>query len=253
MINDFLKQLGFGEKETVVYLAILEQGKATPANIAKITGVNRTTVYALAKELVRKRVISEDLGGKKGYLVALSPSDLKGIVQKEERDLENKKALIEQAIKELESSTAKNTKYSIPKISFIYEEDIENFLYKQTPTWNDSMLKEDGIWWGFQDPSFVEHYQKWIDWYWKEAAPKKLVLRLLTNRSEVEAEMAKLGYERRLMKFWSGGDKLTGTVWVTGDYLVMIVTARRPHYVVQIYDATLAHNMREMFKSLWDK
>jgi predicted transcriptional regulator len=250
MINDFLKQLGFGDKEILVYLAIIEQGKATPATIAKITGINRTTVYALAKELVQKRVIVEDLGGKRGYLVALPPGDLKSIIQKEERDLENRKMLVEQAIKELEASP-RSAKYSIPKISFIYEEDIENFLYQQTPVWNDSILKTDGIWWGFQDPSFVEHYQKWIDWYWKEVAPKKMVLRLLTNRSETESEMAKRGYERRLMKFWSGGEKLTGTVWINGDYLVMIVTERRPHYLVQIYDATLAHNMREMFKSLW--
>lgn len=250
MVNDFLKQLGFGDKEAIVYLAVLEQGKATPANIARLTGINRTTVYALAKELVKKRVITEDIAGSQGYLVALPPDDLKGIIQKEERDLENKKTLVEQAIKELRTSV-KDTKYSIPKINFIYEEDIESFLYKQAPVWNDSMLKSDGIWWGFQDPSLVEHYQKWIDWYWKESAPKKLVLRLLTNRSETETEMAKRGYERRLMKFWSGGNKLTGTVWVTGDYLVMIVTDRRPHYLVQIYDATLAHNMREMFKSLW--
>jgi predicted transcriptional regulator len=250
MINDFLKQLGFGEKEAAVYLAVLEQGKTTPANIARLTGINRTTVYALAKELIRKRVITEDLAGSQHYLVALPPSDLKGIIQKEERDLENKKMLVEQAIKELQASM-KDTKYSIPKINFIYEEDIENFLYKQAPVWNDSILKTDGIWWGFQDPGFVEHYQTWIDWYWKEAAPKKLVLRLLTNQSETETQMAERGYERRLMKFWSGGDKLTGTVWVNGNYLIMIVTNRRPHYLVQIYDATLAHNMREIFKSLW--
>ena len=250
MVENFLKQLGFGDKEILVYLAILEQGKATPATIAKITGVNRTTVYALAKELARKHVITEDFGGDQGYLVALPPGDLKNIVQKEERDLENKRTLVGQAIKELEL-TVKNTKYSVPKISFIYEEDIEDFLYKQTPAWNDSILKNDGIWWGFQDPGFVENYQSWIDWYWKEAAPKKIVLRLLTNRSETEVEMARRGYERRLMKFWSGGDRLTGTVWVNGDYLVMIVTERRPHYIVQIYDATLTHNMREIFKAFW--
>lgn len=34
-------------------------------------------------------------------------------------------------------------------------------------------MEKDSTWWGFQDHTFVEHYEKWIDWYWQEVAPKK--------------------------------------------------------------------------------
>lgn len=251
LIENLLKELGFKEKEVQVYLTVLEQGKTTPANVARLTGINRTTVYSIAKELLDKGVIVEDLGGPQSFLVALPPEDLKNLARNEERELQNKKILIDQAISELQTFT-KDTKYSIPKITFIYEEDIEDFLYKQAPEWSKSIMDADGVWWGFQDPSFVPRYQKWIDWFWKECAPKNLVLKLLTNQSKFEQEMAKRGYERRLIKFWEKAGNFTATTWVNGNYLILIMTDKRPHYLVQIHDATLAHNMREMFKSIWN-
>ena len=250
MRENLLKELGFSEKEIRVYAVILEQGKTTPANISKITSIKRSTVYSIAKELLDKGVITEDVGSSQTFLVALPPEDLKNIIKKDERELQSKKALIEQTITELQDFT-KNTKYSIPKIKFIYKEDLEDFLYKQAPEWSKSIMSNDGVWWGYQDPSFVKDYQKWIDWFWKECAPKDLVLKLLTNESKFEKEMSKRGYDRRLIKFWNNGKNFTATTWVNGDYIVMVVTNEKPYYLVQIQDATLAHNMREMFKGIW--
>lgn len=253
MIEKLLKQLGFAEKEIKVYLTVLEQGKTTPANVAKLTGINRSTVYSISKELLEKGVIVEDIAGPQGYLVALPPEDLKNLAKKEERELQNKKVLIDQAVAELQTFT-KDTKYSIPKISFTYEEDLENFLYKQAPEWSKSIMATDGVWWGFQDPSFVHYYQKWIDWFWKDCADKNLVLKLLTNHSKFEQQMSKRGYDRRLIKFWKKGKggNFTATTWVNGDYIILVMTGQRPRYLVQIHDATMAHNMREMFKSIWE-
>lgn len=250
MIKDILQKLGFNDKEIAVYLNVLEQGKAKPSDVSRMTGINRTTVYGIAKELIQKGVIVEDLAGKQSYLVALPPQDLKVLAQQEERELANKKILIDQAVEELGKYT-KNTKYSIPKIQFVYEEDVEDFLYKQSPVWSKSMEERDNTWWGFNDTSTIELHQKWIDWYWKNIAPKDFQVKLLTNQSQVEKEMDELGYDRRIIKFWDGGNVLTAATWVCGDYIIMLVTGKKPHYLVQIYDETFAFNMREMFKSLW--
>ncbi len=252
MVKESLKQLGFAEKEIEVYLAVLEQGKTTPANIALLTGINRTTVYSIAKELLEKGVIAEDIAGPKSYLVALPPEELKNLARIEERDLQAKRILITQVTTELQNFT-KNTKYSIPKISFIYKEDIKNFLYKQTPEWNNSAMGRDKTWWGFQDPTFVLYYQKWIDWFWQESKPKDFELKLLSNNTADEQLVNKKGYEGRQIKFWDKGNNFTATTWIAGDYLIMAVTNQHPFYLVQIHDATLAHNMREMFKNIWEE
>jgi len=252
MINKILKDLGFSEKEIEVYLAVLQEGKTTPAKVAKLTGINRSTIYSICKDLVTKQVISEDLAGKQSYIVALPPEELKNLAKIEELNLENKKILIEQAIDGLKDVT-KNTKYSIPKITFIYEEDLENFLYRQSPEWNASIMSRDGVWWGFQDTNFLKSYSAWIDWFWKECTDKNLTLKILTNESSLENDMKKKNYDKRLVKFWGKEGDFTATTWVNGDYLIMIKTDVKPFYLVQIYDQTLAHNMRQIFKSIFEE
>lgn len=252
MVQEIMRKLGFNDSETAVYVAILQQGKVTPANLAKITNINRSTVYSIAKQLVKKGVVTEDLGLSKRHFIALPPDGLENLIRQEEKELENKRHQVRDAINQLQS-VIKSVKYSVPKIVFIEEEGIENYLYSQTPKWNASLQRSDGIWWGFQDPTFVDYYQEWIDWYWQKSNPVDISLRLLSNQGDVEETMKERRYERRQIKFWAGAKDFTATTWVNGDYLVMAVTNRRPHYLVEIYDSVLAHNMREVFKGLWEQ
>ena len=253
MIQETLKQLNLGEKEVSVYLTVLQHGKISPTNVAKITGINRTTVYSVAKELAEKGLIKEDLGGTNRDLLALPPQDLQNLVQREKKQIEQKEKLVSQAIEELRSFT-KETKYTIPKITFIQDQDLEDYLYKRSDEWHASIMKHDGILWGFQDHTFAEHYEKWIDWEWTTGGPKNLRLRLVSNKSEIEDKNKSKDYSnRRQIKYWEKSGGFTASVWVHGDYLIMVYTRKRPHYLVEIYDALLAANMREFFKGVWDE
>ncbi len=249
MINDILKKLGFGDKEIEVYLAILKNGKIAPADLAKTTGINRTTIYSVTKELIQKGVIAQDLGGSVTYFVATPPGDLNQIAKREEKQLEEKKGLIDSAIKEL-ATLAGQTKYSIPKIVFVAEEDLDNYLYKQTPIWIESILANDKTWWGFQDSNLVRYYEKWIDWTWESGLSKEVNLKLLSNESAEELKDKQ--FPRRKIKFWKEAKEFDSTLWIAGDYLIMVVTNQSPHYLVEIHDATLAHSLRLVFKGIWN-
>ncbi|TSA44757.1 hypothetical protein D4R52_03715 [bacterium] len=249
MIEELLKKLGFGDKEITVYLAILKYGRILPATLAQIVKLNRTTVYSVSKELVKKGVVAEDLGGTTIHLTAKRPEDLEILAKNDERQLEDKKETIKKAVAELET-IAKTKDYIVPKIIFITENEIENHLYKQTPAWDESILKHDATWWGFQDTTFVKHYEKWIDWYWEKGSDAKTKLKLLSNE---EAEKIKgKKYERRQIRFWDQSKKFSATTWILGDFVVMIVTSQKPFYLVEIHDAVLAHDMREVFKGIWN-
>ena len=145
-----LKELGFTDKEIEIYVTLLEQGRLNPSRIALSTGIKRPTVYGILKELIKKGVVIEENRQEKRLFSALPVKSLEDIVLKEEREVQYKKTLVKQAISELESFNLK-TKKTIPRITYIYEENIENFLYKQTSTWNESVLQRDGSWWGFQE------------------------------------------------------------------------------------------------------
>src|SRR3989344_833046 len=58
-ITETLINLGLNEKQAKVYLACLELGSATIAELAEKSGVKRTSIYNFLEELIHKGFISE--------------------------------------------------------------------------------------------------------------------------------------------------------------------------------------------------
>jgi sugar-specific transcriptional regulator TrmB len=251
-INDTLKELGLNDKEIKVYLALLKHGRTTPTVLSKLTKINRATVYNIAKSLLTLGIIAEDLGGKTLYLSPLPPDNLKQIIEKPKRELKEKELLVKKAIAEL-GLIQSGQNYPVPKIRFVEEDKLEDFLYENFAKWNSELLRFDATWWGFQDHSLVEHFEDWIMWTWhtKEYQNPRIKAKLLSNASQIEQKMGKkLSRIKRDIRPVVGMN-FTSSVWVAGDYLVMAMTRQHPFYLVEIHDAMLAHNMREVFKTLW--
>mgnify|MGYP001575212830 FL=1 len=72
-----LQKLGLKRKESLVYLATLDLGTASPASIiAKKAHVNRTTAYDILEQLIEKGVIVSFEKQKTKYYEALPPAKL---------------------------------------------------------------------------------------------------------------------------------------------------------------------------------
>lgn len=250
MIQQTLKRLGFGEKEIKIYLAVLQAGSVTPAQVARLTKINRTTVYAVAKDLVAQGIINEDAGTSTRRLLALPPTDLMKIAREEETVLASKKKLIYEAIGELESIT-QQTGYSVPKTVFIGEDELESYMSKQAPVWNASAQKFGGEWWGFQERTLTESYAQWFEWYWRQPSSSLVTMRLVTNQVSVLQEMSKQHSLRREVRLWPGGGATTPTLWTMGEYVVVVSARQHPHYLVEINDPVLALSLRETYKGIW--
>lgn len=253
MIDELLKKLGFTDKEIKIYLTVLENGKIAPAAIASLTNIKRPTVYAVGKELIRRGVMTEDIKGVNSYFIALPPEYLEKAVENEERALMEKRKIARALAGEL-ASLPKAKSYSVPKMRFIDEYSLKDFLYQQTPVWQESMIKSGNpTCWGFQDHTFVENkdYRDWIDWYWN-MAPEIIDLKLISNDSEIEEKMKAMKYKKREIKFWKKDFAFTATNQICGDYVILIMTKQRPHYLVEIHDAVYAENLRQVFKNLWE-
>jgi sugar-specific transcriptional regulator TrmB len=251
-IDKILSLLELSEKEKIIYKMVLEKGKATPSFISRLTGINRTTVYSVATELKARGLIVEDSSGKIIYLTPASEAELGRIIEKEKDLLKSREQNILNLQKIIKTIPASKS-YSVPKIRFVEEQDLEKYLYEATPKWvEDQVANNEMTWWGFQDHTFVEKYKDWIIWFWKKA-PKGVNLKLFSNQSQIEEEMTKENIQRRRIRFWSGESNFTGTQWIVGSYIIMIITTERPYYLVEIKDSVTAHNMREVFKKLWEE
>jgi predicted transcriptional regulator len=250
-MEKILTSLGLGPKEQKIYTLILERGKITAALLSRLTQINRTTVYSVAKELQEKGLIVEDLGGKTIYYLPARESDLEKIIKQEQEKTEIKISVIRE-LQEVLKNIPESTSYSVPKIRFIDESGLEDYLYEATPRWIENNLANDPTWWGYQDHTFVEKFKDWIVWFWKKA-PEQVNLKMFSNDSTIETQMVNEKIDRRQIRFWDGDNKITGTQWIIGSYIVLIVTAQKPFYLVEIHDSVMAHNMREVFKRLWEK
>ncbi|MES2216428.1 MAG: helix-turn-helix domain-containing protein [Patescibacteria group bacterium] len=250
--QEILRNIGLNDKEIKVYLALLKTGKIRPAALSRITKINRATVYNIARGLIAKGIIAEDLGGSTLFLTPLPLESLSQLIEKPKRELEEKEALVKKAIAGLSLITA-DKKYSVPKIRFVEEDNLEHFLFENGVKWVKELQKGDGIWWSFQDHSFVEHYEKFVEWIGrtKEYRDPRVKSHLLTNQAPIEQKMEKkIPRSKRVLRFVEGLN-FTSSIWISGDYIVMVVTNQHPFYLVEIHDAMLAHNMREVFKKLW--
>lgn len=249
MLETQFQKIGLNDNEREVYLAILKAGKTTHERVARASGVNRTTVYSIAEKLKKLGLISEDLGAKVSYLAPEGLEALPRIFEKEEVRLKEQKRNAEEIVTELRSMTL-SEKYSIPRIKFIEEDDLNTYLHKRYPVWAKSGFSHDNTWWGYHDSSFTKEYTEWIDWSWKHG-PEGLKVCFFTNEADVEKEMEKKYQERRTKAVPEG--EFDSSLWVIGDFILMTRSRERPHYLVEIHDPVLARNQRQLFKSLWER
>lgn len=248
MDDKVLVALGLNGREIKIFRAVLKHGAMDPASLSKATGIKRPSAYAIAGSLVEKGLLIDDATKRPRTFAIAQPKDVEHIAAEEHKRVAARGALYKQLASELSRAQSAKT-YPVPQIRFVESEKIERFLYAETPKWIESLLNEDQTWWGFQDHTFVDHYKKWIDWQWKQA-PELQQVKLLSNKSLSEVRI-KGKYKNRNIKFWNKADNFISTTWVAGDYVIMINTRTEPFYLVEIHDATLAHDQREVFKNLW--
>jgi len=102
LIKD-LQKLGLSEKEAKVYLAALELAEESVQNIAAKAGVNRPTAYVVLEKLIKFGLVSTRGDGKKTLFSASDPRELKHIIEKTEKDLQEQKETLKQTMDQLEA------------------------------------------------------------------------------------------------------------------------------------------------------
>lgn len=95
MFEHELKSFGLTEKEALVYMGLLELGKATMIEVAKKSGVNRATSYVAVESLINKGLASSFEKGGKRYFVAESPERLRSLFAIQRKKLEEKEKYFE--------------------------------------------------------------------------------------------------------------------------------------------------------------
>lgn len=251
-IQQTLKSIGLADKEIQLYLLLLKNGKMKPSALATGSKINRASVYNICRQLEAKGLITKDATSKATFFVPLPPDNLNQLLGEVKREVKEKEELIKKAVSELSVSLA-DKQYEVPKIRFVGEPEVEKYLFDNLTKWQDAVIDSDGVWWGYQDHTFVENFRKWIiaTWQTKQSKQKNYRAQVFSNTSNIENILGrKYSRSKRDVRFISNTN-FTTTMWVCGDYLVMIFTNQHPFYIIEIYNSALAENTRQIFKKLW--
>ncbi len=152
-----LQKLGLSQKESVIYMATLELGVASPTStIAKKAGILRTTAYNILNALVQKGVIvSYDKTGTQ-YYEALPPAKLVAFLKEESARLA---LLADEADKLLpELNTHYRALTDRPRVYFYEGDEGLIRVYEETLTAKEEILayasdqaNQDAIPWYFPE------------------------------------------------------------------------------------------------------
>lgn len=103
MLKQFLEEIGLNDKESAVYLALLEYDSASVKEISDKTAIKRPTVYTVLATLARKGLTSETSVGKKTRYQAEPAERLETFIERQKIALEEHSKRLKDIIPQLKS------------------------------------------------------------------------------------------------------------------------------------------------------
>ena len=130
-IENLLRKAGFLDKETAVYLAMLEMGRGVVSEISRKAGVNRTTGYVILDSLTSKGLVSVSGKKPKQEYMAESPENLAKYLHSE---IEKQKTVTKELDKLLPEMTSLYKKGDRPQVRFYEGVEGLKYVYEDTLT-----------------------------------------------------------------------------------------------------------------------
>ncbi|MDD3486891.1 MAG: helix-turn-helix domain-containing protein [Candidatus Moranbacteria bacterium] len=171
MLSNDLEKLGLSDKEAKVYLAVLELGEGNIAQIAKKSGVKRTTVYDIALSLKSKNLLLETMKGKKNIYSAEDPRKLDDVY-------DERKATLKKILPELLS--VMNAIEKKPRIRYFEGAEGIKEVYKDTLKYPDQEIQ---AW--VTSEAMTKFDVEWLEKYYvPKRLEKKIWARVIAPKTE---------------------------------------------------------------------
>lgn len=186
VIQQVLQGLNFSDKEILIYLDLQKISQATPTQLARRTGVNRTSVYDIIQILLQRGVISQFKKRGRLFFVALDPNHLITYLhsesQKQQQQLADQIKQVEAVLPNLLSlHLAQTTK---PTVTFFEGESGMREAYEET-------LKSKGLILAYANVQTMhEGLPSFFPEYYQRRVAKKIFIRAILPQNELSLERA---------------------------------------------------------------
>lgn len=238
--HSLLTTLGLTEKEAKIYLALLQLDTAGPSDIARASGINRSTTYVLLESLLEKGFVTTVVGNKKTFH-AEDPEKLL-LLQR------NKTAEFERSLPRLKEVMKKHSEQ--PRVRFFLGLDGVKQAYEESLLMpKGSMIR------AFGSARVVEDKLKgYIEEYVRKRAAKKITCRaVIIKDSWAESVISRDKKDLRESHLLEStqfdqdieidiyGDKITAVSLKEGELFAVILESK-----------TFAKTFAQMFDIIWE-
>jgi len=237
-----LAEFGFSERETKVYIALLELGKGTASEIARGASILRTTAYNILDVLAGKGLAK--LTGKepKQEYVAESPEKIADYLKREIKGYQEKLARASELTPQLKSI---HNVANRPKIKFYEGKQGLINVYEDTLTSHEEIRAYAAI------DDMHKALPDYFPGYYKRRAKKGIAIRGIVPKTVMSEERAKYNKaERRDIAFVPADKYYFSPEINIYDNKVMIASWREKLGII-IESAEIADAMKKIFELAW--
>jgi len=237
-LENLLELSGLNDKESRVYLAALELGKASILRIARQSKVKRSTVYEIIPQLEKQGLIVKTKDGKKSIYVAESPKTVLTLLKERER-------CFTEALPEMMSIY--KTQENRPKVYFYEGKDEVQQMYMDTiregkPISNYTSIKNLY--------SYLD--RAWVQEYIRTRVAKGVPTRIIAIDSPEAREWEENASEelREIKMLGQNQVDFAADVQIYGNK-VIISTYKKNIFGLLIEDDNIAAIQRLVFETMW--
>jgi len=241
-IKELLKNAGFLDKEIEVYLAILEMGKGTVAEISRKAGINRSTGYVILDSLAGRGLVSISGKEPKQEYAAEDPEQLSFFLKKK---LQEQQELISSAEELLPELTTIYKKGDRPRVRFYEGKEGLKQVYENTLTATEDIYACST----YENMHSV--LPNYFPQYYQRRAKKKIFAHAIVPETPLAHERrTKDTEEMREIAFIPPDTFLIPTEIDVYDNKVMIASWREKLGVI-IESQEIADTLKSIFKLAW--
>lgn len=248
MLKNLLSGLNFSEKESLVYLALLEIGSSKAQEIAKKTGLNRTTVYDIFEVLMQKGLVSKFKKGSATFFNALEPKHLLTYLDREKEEQAKKIEKQKQKVSELlpQLISLQNIFTNKPKVQFFEGEKGMREAYEDTITSTEIILAYANV------QTMHEGLPTFFPEYYARRAEKGIFIKAIIPRNELSIERAtKNQAEMRDTRFLPD-EEMTFSPEVNIYNNKILIASWKEKMAIIIESKELADLQKLTFNLLWE-
>lgn len=233
-----LKQIGLSEKESRIYLTLLELEDTLVSEIAKKTKINRSLLYSILSNLSEKGLVTYILKNNKRYYRAIEPQKILNLLKEKEKMF---KSILPKLI------SLHKPKKEKPVVEVLEgREGLKTIL-------ND-VLRQKEEWYAFNVPgkgpeilSFTV-YAFEIDRQ-KAKIPLNVICVSTKEGLKRGKEFSRMKYTK--VRYMPETYESPASNWLYGNRVVIIFWYKEFPFAIRIIDKDLAESYKNHFRALW--